>query len=186
MINNNKAAGLSYTLEDILNLLGAKKELIPDFPFEHILGNNCFYLPATPQNSEEEYAHDLPLSPSSMGKIWSNQGLLPIIKNPDQSVFQDCRYSWFTGVSGTARWDFVYYIDARNRQIKLYFRDEFSFFGEDRQEEVSQNFTLALNLFKQLLAEGEEGEIISHTGSLVFRKQTQKGYKNISPENMIK
>lgn len=139
------------------------------------LGRECLFVPAERQDVE---VGDEEVTPPVMGKIWSGQGLFPIIKDPCRSVFDECRFNWFAGFSTNARSDFVYYLDRRDPMVKGYFRGESLFMGEGRKEEVFRGFSLFVDNMEQFMKEEVEAEVVFHIRDFILREKTGDGFVN--------
>ncbi|MCE1248217.1 MAG: hypothetical protein LWY06_16375 [Firmicutes bacterium] len=168
-------------MDQILSVLGFDSNLIPSPPEDAGAGLSCFFKEADGTGREENEI----ITASSMGKIWSGQGLAPVVKNPSESVFQDCRFTWFAGTSETTMHDFIYYIDARNPEKACYFRYQSGFCGEPRTEEVKVAFMVFSELFNKLIHSEDTGEVIFNMNEWIIRKKSKSGYVNmpIEPHN---
>lgn len=150
---------------------------IPGFPQSYREGFQCLYIPAASFSVTEETHPPSPfnenspiITTASIGKIWSNQGLFAIIRDPEKSVFAECPFLWFTGFSSTSHFEYVYYLDNRHPAVKLYFRGEYGFYGEDRREEVSANFIKVLDQFEKSKSEKNPVELVFHVREFIRRQ----------------
>ena len=168
-------------LSEILKLEISK---LPGFPKEYQAGFQCLFIPKkdeiNPHFREQVGNDDITqkITTASIGTIWSNQGLFPIIKDPVRSVFDDCPFQWFFGFSSTSHFEYIYYLDSRFPGVKLYFRGEYGFYGEDRRDEVSGYFKEALKEFHKYKNHGVDTEIVFHVREFVVREKEENGYKN--------
>lgn len=159
------------TLKELSEILMTDLSLIPDFPKHYEEGFQCLYIPA-PESSfsgDTERNSDI-ITTASIGKIWSNQGLFPIIRDPSMSIFDGCPFHWFAGYSSTSHFEYVYYLDNRHPKVNLYFRGEYSFYGEDRRNEAAGNFRNALDVFDKRKAEGKSVELVFHVREFIERQ----------------
>ena len=162
------------TIKNALNVLGVDREEIPDFPHNFETGFQCVFI----QKGPPVYECPDNVTVSCMGKIWSNHGLFPIIKDSLMSVFDDCPFYWFMGFSQTSHFDYIYYLDARDPHVRIYYRGEYGFYGEDRREEVSRGFKLAIQEYEKCKNRGIDAEIIFHTRDFIVREKNGTGFQN--------
>lgn len=172
MIDHSK----KNNLIGLRSILGIALETIPNFPAVFTSGFQCVFIHREPP---------LPLDPaeitvSCMGKIWSNHGVFPIIKDPYRSVMDEFRFRWFFGVSNTSHFDYIYYVDDRDPHVKIYFRGEFGFYGEDRREEVSRHFHRAMWEYHKMKEKDIRGEIVFHVRDHIIRVIEGGKYANHS------
>ncbi len=164
-------------LNELSEILMMDLSAVSHFPKEYKEGFQCLYIlksslspvSVSPVNGvvTENTGN---ITTSSIGKIWSNQGLFPIIKDSEKSVFAECPFQWFAGYSSTSHFEYIYYLDNRDPSVKLYFRGEFGFYGEDRREEVSGNFRKVLDEFEKSKSERTPVELIFHVREFIKRQ----------------
>jgi hypothetical protein len=150
------------------------KILLPPMPESYRDGLTCIYVPAPDATIEQPEE----ITASSMGKIWSSQGLMPIIKDPGHSVFEECPFVWFAGVSETTMHDFIYYLDARNPDKKGYFRFQSGFCGEPRLDEAKIAFNAFAVEFNKLIQSDSTGEVVFNLNEWIVRIMSNNGYFN--------
>ena len=164
---------VSEILKELSQILMTDISQIPGFPKDYKEGFQCLYIPASPLFPEAAFSgkdrNDI-ITTASIGKIWSNQGLFPIIRNPERSVFDECPFQWFAGYSSTSHFEYVYYLDNRDPAVKLYFRGEYGFYGEDRRGEVARNFRMVLDDFEKHKAKGSPVELVFHVREFIKRQ----------------
>lgn len=153
----------------IKEILGLNDDFL--FPSSIMKGKECLYILKEGSLLSGEVAV------SSMGKIWSNQGLYPAVKDVSSSIFYETPFLWFCGLSSTAHADYIYYLDQRG-SVKVYFRGEYGFFGEDRKKEVARFFSLIQNIVRQMKEEERCGEVVFHVREGVVRIKKGDTYCN--------
>ncbi len=145
--------------EELTRLLG----FLPPVPDAVREGFQCLYL------SRGDVQLSWPVTVTAMGVIWSVQGLLPKLKDPRHSVFDDCPLLWFAGYSTSVRSDLVYYLDCRPGAPALYFRGETVFMGEERHRETAGQFAQAIKQVEMMRKKNIPGEVIYNRGEAIVR-----------------
>ncbi|MCD4784388.1 MAG: hypothetical protein K8T10_11260 [Candidatus Eremiobacteraeota bacterium] len=168
---NNMSAEI---IKNALDVLGFDRDSIPDFPVDFHPGFQCVFIQRDPPVHEDTDN----VTVSCMGKTWSSHGLFPATKDPLRSVFDECPFFWLMGFSHTSHFDYIYYLDVRDPKVKIYYRGEYGFYGEDRREEISAGFALALLEYEKCKRAGIEAEIVFHARDFIVREKTEFGFQN--------
>jgi len=159
---------------EALDILGKSRWEIPAFPGEYQAGFQCVFIPG--EKSLEIDPREVTVS--CIGKIWSNHGVFPLIRNPNRSIFDEFPFKWFMGFSNTSHFDYIYYLDAQGPDIQIYFRGEYGFYGEDRRNEIAHAFTAAISEFEKCRENKIKAEVIFHVREYIIREMTGRGFVN--------